>query len=81
MQIYKAKKLIIVTEASISEEVIKMMTAYGVDGYTVLSASGKGRRGLRHGISLCGQLLGNVRIEVVASEEVVKNHRAGAKSH
>ncbi|ATZ60942.2 MAG: hypothetical protein BME93_02070 [Methanosarcinales archaeon Met12] len=71
MKFHKAKKVVIVTEASILDDVIEMMTELGVDGYTVQSATGKGERGVRSGNSFSG-LFKNVRIDTITSEEVAK---------
>ena len=72
MEVYKAKTVVIVTEASILEEVTKMVTELGAGGYTIQHASGKGRRGVRNWISSVDESLGNIRVEVIADEEVVK---------
>ncbi len=71
MDIYKAKILVIVTETSILEDVTRMVTELGAAGYTVQHASGKGRRGARW-ITPLDEPGGNIRLEVIASEEVVK---------
>jgi len=71
MGIYKAKLLVIVTETSILEKVTKVVTELGADGYTVQHASGKGKRGARW-ITPLSEPGGNIRFEVLASEEVVK---------
>jgi nitrogen regulatory protein PII len=72
METRKAKKVIIVTEASIQQEVINMLTELGAGGYTILPAAGKGRRGVRLRYSLLDESSGNVRVEVIDREEVVK---------
>ncbi|MCL0033536.1 hypothetical protein M1N42_04435 [Thermodesulfovibrionales bacterium] len=71
MEVYKAKTLVIVTEISILEDVTKMVTELGAGGYTVQHASGKGRRGARW-LTPLDESGGNIRIEVIASEEVAK---------
>lgn len=68
----KAKKVVIVTEASIIDDVTKMMIELGAGGYTIQHASGKGRRGRRRWYSLWDETLGNIKVEVIASEEVVR---------
>lgn len=71
MEVYKAKTVVIVTEASILEDVTKMVTELGAGGYTVQPASGKGRRGVRW-LTPLDESMGSIRIEVIADEEVVK---------
>lgn len=71
MKFHKAKKVVIVTEASILDDVIETITKLGVDGYTVQSATGKGERGVRSGNHF-SSLFKNVRIDVITTEEVAK---------
>lgn len=71
MELQQAKMVVIVTEALISDEITKLMTDLGVDGYTVQSATGKGERGVRSGDDHSG-LYKNVRIEAITSEEIAE---------
>ncbi len=71
MEFHKAKKVVIVTEASILDDVIETITELGADGYTVQSATGKGERGVRSGNNF-SDLFKNVRIETITNEGVAK---------
>ena len=71
MKFYKAKKVVIVTEASILDDVIETITKLGADSYTVQSATGKGEKGVRSGNDFSG-LFKNVRIDVITTEEIAK---------
>ncbi len=72
MEFHKAKEVVIVTEASILNAVIRMMTELGVDGYTVQNATGKGERGIRSGNHFISSVFKNVRINAITNEEVAK---------
>ncbi|MBT9139005.1 MAG: Membrane-associated protein [Syntrophomonadaceae bacterium] len=71
MKHYKAKKVVIITEAYILEDVIKTFKKVGVKGYTVMGATGEGERGLRLGNGV-SSLFKNVKIEVITSAEIAE---------
>jgi nitrogen regulatory protein PII len=63
------KLITIVTEAVLETEVCDSLEGLGATGYTVTNARGKGSRGVRDaGWSSSG----NVRIEVVCSDDVAQ---------
>lgn len=64
------KKLVIVTEALIRDEVIEEITKLGCRGYTVQRATGKGESGMRS--SDIAEYFSNVRMEVIVDEEVAQ---------
>lgn len=70
MQLSAAKKVVIITEAVIEEQVIGLLNAQGAKGYTVYrELTGKGARGVRKGLGGLEKYGENVRIEVVVAEE------------
>ncbi len=71
MQLYKTKKVTIITEAVILDNVIKITKELGADGYTVDRVAGKGESGGRFGYDI-GGMLSNVRIEIITTEELAK---------
>lgn len=71
MEIHKAKKVVIIIEAFILDNVIEVITKFGASGYTVQTTTGKGERGMRSESSFSG-LFKNARIEIITSEEVGK---------
>ena len=72
MEFNKAKKVVIITEASILDDVIEVLTELGASGYTVTSVTGKGTRGgIRHGTGF-SDLFKNVKIDIITGEEIAK---------
>jgi nitrogen regulatory protein P-II 2 len=67
MNYTERKLLTVVSEAALESRLIKDVMEFGAKGYTVTSAHGTGPRNQRNG-DLEG---GNIRLEVVAKEEVV----------
>lgn len=61
--------LTIITEEVLEQRLIDLVMARGATGYTVTPCRGEGSRGLRTG-SMPG---GNVRIEVVVSNDVAED--------
>ncbi len=64
----KTRRLTLVTvvaEAVLEQQLIQLVKAEGATGFTVTAAHGEGSRALRTGMEE-----GNVRLEVVVSEEV-----------
>ena len=72
MEYKKAKKLVIVTEASILDKVLEDITKLGAKGYTVQDATGKGERGIRSQVGILGEIFKNYRIEIVTNENIAK---------
>jgi nitrogen regulatory protein PII len=72
MKYYKAKKVVIVTEACILDDIIRALQKLGVRGYTIIGATGQGERGRRLGNGVTS-LHKNVKIEVVINSEVAQN--------
>jgi nitrogen regulatory protein PII len=70
-----AKKVVIITEAVIEEQVISLLNAQGAKGYTVYrKLTGKGARGTRSGMGVMERFGENVRIEtVVAGDEQARS--------
>lgn len=66
----KKKKVVIVTEAIILNDIIKLSESAGADGYTVTAVTGKGPRGVRRSQDSFISILKNIKIEIVTSEEV-----------
>jgi len=71
VKFYKAKKVVIVTESYISDDIIQALQKLGVSGYTMMGATGKGERGLRLGNGV-SSLYKNVKIEVITSAEIAE---------
>jgi len=71
MKHYKAKKVVIVTESYISDEIILALQKLGVSGYTMMGATGKGERGLRLGNGV-SSLYKNVKMEVITSADIAE---------
>lgn len=67
MNFTERKLLTVVSEAALESRLIKDVMELGAKGYTVTQAHGTGPRNQRNG-DLEG---GNIRLEVVAREEVV----------
>ena len=71
MEFHKIKKLTIVTETAILDNVLEIATNLGAKSYTLDRVSGKGESGGRFGYDISG-ILNSVRINIIASEETVK---------
>ena len=73
MKFYKIKKLTVITEAAILDNVLELATELGADSYTIDRVSGKGEKGVRFGMdSDISGMLTNVRIEIITREELAK---------
>ena len=59
------KLLTIVTEASLERTLIKEFAAWGVNGYTISDARGKGSRGMR---DADWDVAANIRVEIVCTD-------------
>ena len=62
--------LTIVTEAVLESSISEDVMRFGVRGYTVTDARGRGSHGVRSGAWGQGN---NVRIEVIGNEEMINN--------
>ena len=66
--VYKARKLVIITEKLILEGVARIIEACGATGYTVVAAGGKGSRGVRsQDRPAVVDGFANVKIEVITA--------------
>lgn len=66
---HKAKKIIIITEKLITDNVTKIIEDCGATGYTIINAGGKGSRGMRSNErNTLTDTYANVKIEVITSE-------------
>jgi nitrogen regulatory protein PII len=74
MEFYKAKKVVIVTESAILDDILELLAQLGVTGYTVQRAiGGKGQRGERFGQDFdFSGMLTNVRVEVITKDELAR---------
>jgi PII-like signaling protein len=70
MQLYKKKKVEIVAEAVLQQQILKMIEDEGAKGYTVIpEAFGKGHRGVRNEAHVSNVFI-NVLIIVIAEERI-----------
>ena len=71
---YKATKIVIITEQLIGDGVKRIIEEVGASGYTMVSASGKGSRGVRPAHRpVVVEGLANIKIEVIcASREMAE---------
>ncbi len=72
MELKTVKKVVIITESSIKDEIITLFTDIGVKGYTIDNVCGRGERGIRDDDSLLGEYLRNIRIETLTTEDIAK---------
>lgn len=79
MELYKIKKVTIVTEASVLDGIIKTVQEFGAEGYTVDRVAGKGESGARTGYDISG-MLNNIRIDIIINEESAKKIAAEVES-
>lgn len=73
MTLHKAKKVVIITERLISENVCTIIDDSDASGYTMTSVGGKGSRNIRarsEGASVVGSF-SNIKIEVIVSNESI----------
>jgi nitrogen regulatory protein PII len=70
VKLAEAKKVTIITEAIIEAQVINLLNAHNVKGYTIYrDLAGKGARGIRSGSGVVEKFGKNVRIETIVSSE------------
>jgi len=66
---YTAKKIVIITEKFIVEQVCQLIEECGATGYTTMSTGGKGSRGVRsEGRGGLTDAYGNVKIEIIVAD-------------
>lgn len=63
---YHRKLVTIITEAALERDLTRALDGFGIPGYTITDARGRGHQGDR--ISTWGENA-NIRVEVVCSEE------------
>ncbi|MEM8843633.1 MAG: DUF3240 family protein [Pseudomonadota bacterium] len=68
-KIHNIKVLTIITEASIESSLIDDFESLGVNGFTIIDARGKGRRGSRMG---GWESNSNIRIEIICDADQAK---------
>lgn len=67
---HTAKKVVIITEKVISEDVAKLIDECGATGYTITPAGGKGSRGLRsQGADALFDTNSNVKFEIITGSK------------
>lgn len=73
MKVHEAKKVVIITERLISQEVCELLEASRASGYTISNVGGKGSRDIRANSDVASVVgdFSNVKIEVI-----VKDHDA-----
>ncbi|MEM1334360.1 MAG: hypothetical protein AAGG08_12985 [Actinomycetota bacterium] len=73
MTLYRAEKVVVITERIISGGVCEILERCGATGYTVVAAGGKGSRGV-HSTSDRAAVIEdfvNVRIEVIVNDKAM----------
>ena len=69
---HKAKKIVIITEKLIVDQVRVFIEENGASGYTVMTAGGKGSRGVRsEGRNSVTDSYVNVKFEIITTNEEV----------
>lgn len=67
------KKVVITAEATIRDEVLKLIIESGARGYTMINVTGgKGVKGEMKEPIIGGKLLTNVRIETITTQEIAE---------
>lgn len=72
MEFITIKRVVIITEATIKEDIIEYITSSGAKGYTIDTVCGKGERGIRDDDTLLGEYLRNIKIEVLTTKEIAE---------
>lgn len=74
---HKAKKVVIITEKLILDNVLKIVEGAGATGYTVFAAGGKGSRGVRsEDRPKVVDAFSNVQIEAIVASDAIANRIA-----
>ncbi len=71
MKVHNVKKVVIITEKLISEQVCQLLVESKASGYTISNVGGKGSRNIRTDSDIASVLGGftNVKIEVIVKDE------------
>jgi len=72
MKLTELKKVVIVTETIIQNEVLKYITSLGVKGYTIYDVYGKGERGVRGTAGIAFDFFKNIKIEAITTQEIAE---------
>ena len=67
MSTIRCKLVTIITEAALESELLEVLEKHGASGYTITNARGRGSRGIRDAGWTSS---GNIRVEVICSEEL-----------
>lgn len=73
MEVHKVKKVVIITEKLITEQVCEILDESRASGYTVTKVAGKGSRNIRttsDATSIVGDF-SNVKIEVIVKDQSI----------
>ncbi len=74
MDHHKAKKVVIITEKLITDEVAKLVEECGATGYTITGAGGKGSRGVRAARGGVTDAFLNVKFEIITASADIANN-------
>jgi PII-like signaling protein len=70
MELGRAKKVVIITESMLEEQITRLLCTQGAKGYTVYhELTGKGRHGIRSGIGVLDKINTNICIEAIVAQE------------
>lgn len=72
MELEVLKRVVIITEAAIKDELLKLIMSLGAKGYTIDTVCGRGERGLRDDDALLGDYLRNIKVEVIVTKDVAE---------
>jgi nitrogen regulatory protein PII len=73
MELKAMKKVVIITEAAIKNELLDLLHSLGAKGYTIDTVSGSGERGIRdEGELVLGDYLRNIKVEIITTENVAE---------
>lgn len=72
MELETLKRVVIITEASIKDDIIEHISLQGARGYTIDTVCGRGERGLRNDETLLGEYLRNIKVEVITTKDIAE---------
>lgn len=73
MEFAELKKVVIITETIIKDEMLKHIASLGAKGYTIYTVCGKGERGIRgDDVPAMGDFLRNIKVEVITTQEIAE---------
>lgn len=74
MEFKTRKRVVIITENVIKDDVLELIMSLGAKGYTIANVSGRGARGLRDegADTLVGEHLRNIKVEVITREDIAE---------